>query len=84
MDATGTQFRVLGPVEAVRDGSTVPLGGPRQRSLLALLLIEARRSVGSDWLIDELWAGEPPIGASTPLRRLPGSAEISQLVLPFD
>ncbi len=68
MDAKATEFRVLGPIEVVRDGSVVPLGGPRQRALLALLLIESGRSVASDRLIDELWAGEPPEGATTTLR----------------
>jgi predicted ATPase/DNA-binding SARP family transcriptional activator len=61
-------FRVLGPVEAERDGELLPLGGARQRALLSLLLLEAGRSVGRDWLIDELWAGEPPDGADTTLR----------------
>ena len=31
-------FRILGPVEVVENGTPLPLGGPRQRALLALLL----------------------------------------------
>ena len=61
-------FRVLGPVEALRDGRPVRLGGPRQRWLLALLLIEAGRAISSDRLIDELWQGNPPRGAEGTLR----------------
>ena len=48
---------MLGPVEVVRDGHPLPLGGRRQRSLLALLLLEPGRPVSTDRLIDELWPG---------------------------
>lgn len=61
-------FRVLGPVEVVRDGSPVTLGGPRQQALLALLLLEPGRTVSSDRLVDELWEGRPPRGADGTLR----------------
>ena len=62
------EFRVLGPIEVLLDGSPVPLGGPRQRVLLALLLVDAPRPVPIDRLADELWHGEPPDGASTTMR----------------
>ena len=61
-------FRVLGPVAAQRDGEPLPLGGPRQRALLSLLLLEAGRPVAADRLIDELWTGAPPDGAEGTLR----------------
>ena len=62
------EFRVLGPVEATRDGETIPLGGPRQRVLLALLLLNAARPVSAQRLIDELWSGDAPAGAEATLR----------------
>jgi predicted ATPase/DNA-binding SARP family transcriptional activator len=62
------EFRLLGPVEAVQDGKPVPLGGPRQRMLLALLLLEPGRPVPADRLAEELWQGRPPPGAETTLR----------------
>ena len=62
------EFRLLGPVEAVRDGKPLPLGGRRQRALLALLLLEPGRAVSADRLAEELWHGRPPAGASTTLR----------------
>ena len=62
------EFRVLGPIEVIRDGSPVALGGPRQRVLLALLLVDAPRPVPIDRLADELWHGDPPDGAATTLR----------------
>ena len=59
---------MLGPVQAVREGEPLHLGGPRQVALLSLLLLDARRAVSVDRLIDELWAGAPPDGAETTLR----------------
>ena len=54
------EFRILGPLE-VRDADhEVPLGGPRQRALLAILLTHANEVVSRDRLIDELWGKEPP------------------------
>ena len=66
--STAIEFRVLGPVEAVRAGEPVRLGGRRQRWLLALLLVEPGRAISSDRLIDELWQGAPPRGAEGTLR----------------
>ena len=59
---------MLGPVEAWRDNQPVRLGGPRQRLLLALLLLEPGRPVSSDRLVDELWHGTPPRRADGTLR----------------
>jgi len=61
-------LRVLGPVEAHAGPRRLDLGGPKQRSLMALLLIEQGRPVTADPLADELWAGNPPAGAATTLR----------------
>jgi DNA-binding SARP family transcriptional activator len=62
------EFRILGPVEAVGDAGPLPLGGVKQRALLALLLLEGGRVVSSDRLIDALWAGSPPATASASLQ----------------
>jgi DNA-binding SARP family transcriptional activator/ABC-type branched-subunit amino acid transport system substrate-binding protein len=61
------EFRVLGPLEVVSDGKTLPLGGPRQRLVLAYLLLEANRVVPTDRLIDRLWGDEPPDAARSAL-----------------
>ena len=47
------EFRVLGPVEVLRDGEPVKLGGPRQRSLLALLLMRVNELVTTTLLVEE-------------------------------
>jgi YVTN family beta-propeller protein len=62
------EFSVLGPLEVWRSGRPVPLGGPRQRAVLALLLLEANRVVSMDRLADDLWAGNPPEGWATTLQ----------------
>jgi DNA-binding SARP family transcriptional activator/ABC-type glycerol-3-phosphate transport system substrate-binding protein len=62
------QFRLLGPLE-VRDGDRVPaLGGPKQRTLLAHLLLQANRIVTSERLIDALWGDDPPETARNTLQ----------------
>src|SRR4029077_5091628 len=57
------QFRILGPIEARMDGRSAPLGAPKQRALLALLLINRRRVVTAEQLIDGLWGEAPPASA---------------------
>jgi peptide/nickel transport system substrate-binding protein len=51
---THVQFGILGPLEVRVGGTLVPVGGPRQRALLALLLCHANQVVSRDRLIDEL------------------------------
>ena len=46
----------------------MPLGGPRQRAVLALLLLEANRVVSMDRLAEEVWGGHPPEGWATTLQ----------------
>jgi predicted ATPase/DNA-binding SARP family transcriptional activator len=57
------QFRILGPIEAVLDGGAAALGAPKQRGLLALLLVNRRRVVTAEQLIDGLWGEAPPASA---------------------
>ena len=52
--------RVLGPLEALRDGQIVPLGGAKPRALLAALALDPGRVVSVDRLVENLWPGEPP------------------------
>ena len=54
------EFRILGPLEVVADGQALDLGGPKQRALLAIFLMEANRVVSSDRLIAALWDEAPP------------------------
>jgi YVTN family beta-propeller protein len=53
-------FAVLGPIEVTVDGRALVLGGPKQRALLAMLLLDANRPVSRDRLIEGLWGARPP------------------------
>jgi DNA-binding SARP family transcriptional activator len=58
------EFRVLGPLQAVEGDRMLPLGGSKQRALLALLLLDRDRVVSRDRLIDALWGDRPPASAA--------------------
>ncbi len=53
-------FKILGPLEVVRDGEALPLGPAKQRALVACLLLHPNETVSVDRLIDELWGPQPP------------------------
>src|SRR4051794_31974839 len=57
-------FSLLGPMEVVRDGRVVAVGGGRRRALLAILLLNANEVVSTDRLIDELWGERAPVTAA--------------------
>jgi hypothetical protein len=42
---TRLAFRILGPLETEKDGRLLTLGGPKQRALLALLLLHANEAL---------------------------------------
>jgi SARP family transcriptional regulator, regulator of embCAB operon len=57
------EFGLLGPLEMSVDGALVPLGTPKQRAVLAMLLMNRNSPVGVDRLITALWDDSPPSGA---------------------
>lgn len=54
------RIRVLGALTAADERGELDLGGPRQRGVLARLLVARGEVVPVDRLIDDLWRGEPP------------------------
>src|SRR2546423_14559207 len=56
----GMRYRVLGPLEVCHHGRRLALGGPQQRTLLAVLLLNANQVVSVDTLVEALWDEEPP------------------------
>ena len=52
------EFRILGPLEVLRDGEPLEVGPHKKRSLLALLLLHANRVVTTDHILEELWGDE--------------------------
>jgi DNA-binding SARP family transcriptional activator/predicted negative regulator of RcsB-dependent stress response len=57
---SGLEFRILGPLEVLRDGVPLALRAPRQQALLAVLVLEANRVVPVSRLIDAIWDDVPP------------------------
>jgi SARP family transcriptional regulator, regulator of embCAB operon len=81
MSNAGLQFGVLGPLQLRVGETVVPLGAPKQRAVLAMLLMNRNRAVSVDALIDAVWGQSPVPAARTSihsyvsnLRRLLGSA----------
>src|SRR5919201_5110758 len=54
------QFRILGPLEVLENERALDVGGPKQRGILAVLLLNANQVVSSVRLIDALWEERPP------------------------
>ena len=61
-------FRILGPLEVEHGGRLLDLGRPKQRALLASLLVSANRVVPADRLLEELWEGEARDGGAAALQ----------------
>src|SRR5918996_2878162 len=62
------EFRLLGPLEIRADHGPLPIGGPKQRTVLAHLLLQANRVVTTERLIDAVWGEEPPATARNTLQ----------------
>ena len=58
------EIRLLGRVDALIDGRSLPLRGSKLRGVLAILALRANRTVGADDLIDGLWGDRPPQSAA--------------------
>ena len=54
---------MLGPLEARFAGASIPLGGAKQRAVLATLLLRADQIVPLGLLVEEVWGDEPPQSA---------------------
>lgn len=61
------EYRILGSLDVVRSGSSVPLS-PRHRRLLAVLLLTPDEVVPADRLVDVLWGECPPDAANALLQ----------------
>jgi DNA-binding SARP family transcriptional activator/class 3 adenylate cyclase len=56
-------FRLLGPVEVLRDHAPVQIAAGKQRALLTILLLNANRTVSREQLVDALWGETVPESA---------------------
>jgi DNA-binding SARP family transcriptional activator len=62
------QFRILGPLEVIERGVARPLGGARQRGVLAILILRRGDLVSGERLVDELWGERAPATAAKTLQ----------------
>ncbi|HEY0542673.1 MAG TPA: BTAD domain-containing putative transcriptional regulator [Actinoallomurus sp.] len=54
------EFRLFGDVQVLTAGGSLNVGTPRQQAVLAALVIDARRAVAIETLIDRVWDDTPP------------------------
>ena len=57
------EFGVLGPVEVFESGRNLPLGGPKQRAVLADLILNTGTVISTARLIDDVWGDASPATA---------------------
>src|SRR4051812_33430019 len=62
------RLRVLGSVSASRSGTPLDLGGPRQRGVLARLVLGRGGLVSTEQLVEALWGDDPPPTATASLQ----------------
>lgn len=65
-----TEYRILGPLEVIRDGHRIPLPGGHGCSLLAILVLHVGEVISADRLIDHIWGESPPATADKALQGL--------------
>jgi SARP family transcriptional regulator, regulator of embCAB operon len=68
MRNTGLGFGVLGPLLMTAHSVRVPLGPPKQRAVLAMLVVNRNRPVSVDTLIDAVWDSDPVPAARTSIQ----------------
>jgi DNA-binding SARP family transcriptional activator len=67
MSGIKIEFGVLGPLQMTVDGAPRPLGTPKQRAVLAVLVMNRNRPVSTDSLITAAWEQWPPAEAKASL-----------------
>jgi len=60
-------FRILGPLEVCTEAGLLPLGGAKQRALLAILILHANEVVSAERLLDDLWGERQPASGAKAL-----------------
>lgn len=55
------RFELLGPLRVLRGGEEIRLGPPKERAVLAVLLLQEGRPLSYEGLVDAVWGDEPPV-----------------------
>jgi DNA-binding SARP family transcriptional activator len=69
-DPVDVEFRVLGPLEIRVNGRLIAIPAPKQRALIAMLLVHANEIVSTRRIIENLWNGEAPATARNTVQTL--------------
>jgi DNA-binding SARP family transcriptional activator len=62
------RYQVLGPLQVAHDGRRIYLGPPKQRAVLAVLLLAGGGVVSVDRLVDAVWGEDVPGSATASLQ----------------
>ena len=62
------RFEVLGGLRVLRGAEEVSLGGPKQKTVLAALLLDAGRVIPKERLIEAVWGDDPAESAARTLQ----------------
>lgn len=68
-DPSKWRFRLFGPLQVTRGGVALELGPPKQRALLAMLVLRPGIETGVDQLIDALWGEDYPAYAKNLIQK---------------
>ncbi|HEY0641458.1 MAG TPA: winged helix-turn-helix domain-containing protein, partial [Pseudonocardiaceae bacterium] len=63
------EFAVLGSLHVSTGGRTLDLGWPKQRAVLAALLLSANRPVAVSELVDAVWGERAPASAAAGVQK---------------
>jgi predicted ATPase/DNA-binding SARP family transcriptional activator len=66
----GIDVRLLGPFEVAVGGRLVEIGSPKQRGLLAMLVVHRNRALPLDVLAEELWGDHLPVSVAAAIQTL--------------
>ena len=69
-DGDRIEFRLLGTVDVAAGDGVIEIGSPKQRTLLASLLVRLNRVVAADVLVEDLWGAAPPPSVQSTLQSL--------------
>lgn len=60
MSQSGPVFGLLGPLQLWVDGTALPIGTPKQRAVMAFLVMNRNRPIAADSLINAVWGEDAP------------------------
>ena len=82
--ATKPEFGALGALEARVDGERRPIGGPKQRAVLAVLIAGAGQRVSTDVIVDALYGEDSPPRARRTVQTYVANlrGEVGDVILP--